>query len=398
MTEEMRALALPKPEDMFLAPVADYQTIMLSYQLKHDFIEKALRKDLDFGTIPGSAKPALYKPGAEKLANLYGFAPVFEDVETIEDWTGKDHGGEIFIYYRQKCKLYRGNRMVGSADGSCNSWETKYRSRWVSEADVPPHLDKSRLKTRGGRISEFGFAIDKAETTGQYGKPAEYWARFQDAITNGTAAKVTKKTKSGKLMDAWEIDALQYRIPNEDVCDAANTILKMAQKRALVAAILITTGASDYFTQDIDDFIEGEYTVLPPADNSKATGNPATGEPEFPPLDLGTQPAGSDKPAPAPSTTKAEQPTQPPANDWDPAVIEEIAKTMKITPAKVRTTIGFSNEFPHCANKREASPYLKVWFDYYAKARAAKMTPQEAGAQADVETFKVAETIPPDAI
>lgn len=32
-----------------------------------------------------------------------------------------------------------------------------------------------------------------------------------------------------------------------------NTIMKMAQKRALVAAVLIVCGASEYFTQDLDD-------------------------------------------------------------------------------------------------------------------------------------------------
>jgi hypothetical protein len=32
-----------------------------------------------------------------------------------------------------------------------------------------------------------------------------------------------------------------------------NTIMKMAQKRAFVGAILIATGASEYFTQDIED-------------------------------------------------------------------------------------------------------------------------------------------------
>jgi len=44
-----------------------------------------------------------------------------------------------------------------------------------------------------------------------------------------------------------------YRIPNPDVADAVNTVQKMAQKRALVAAVLIVTNCSDAFTQDLED-------------------------------------------------------------------------------------------------------------------------------------------------
>ena len=43
---------------------------------------------------------------------------------------------------------------------------------------------------------------------------------------------------------------------NPDVADLVNTILKMADKRALVAATLIATGMSEYFTQDIEDFVQ----------------------------------------------------------------------------------------------------------------------------------------------
>ena len=58
------------------------------------------------------------------------------------------------------------------------------------------------------------------------------------------------------------------QVKNPDVSDLVNTIDKMAQKRAFVAAILIATNASDYFTQDMEDFngevVEGHYTEQPP--------------------------------------------------------------------------------------------------------------------------------------
>src|ERR1039458_2434699 len=53
----------------------------------------------------------------------------------------------------------------------------------------------------------------------------------------------------------WEIDVdtALYRIPNPDGADVVNTIQKMAQKRALVAATLLATSASEFFTQDVED-------------------------------------------------------------------------------------------------------------------------------------------------
>jgi hypothetical protein len=141
-------------------------------------------------------------------------------------------------------------------EGSCNSWEAKYRYRWVAEEQVPDDLDPTRLPKRGVRrtLCEFDFAIERAETSGTYGKPAEHWQRMRDAIRSGTARAVEKFTRRGKSV-AWEIDVdtALYRIPNPDVAEVVNTIQKMAQKRALVAATLIATSASEFFTQDVED-------------------------------------------------------------------------------------------------------------------------------------------------
>ena len=43
------------------------------------------------------------------------------------------------------------------------------------------------------------------------------------------------------------------RVPNDDLADQYNTVLKMANKRSLVAAVLNATAASDIFTQDIEE-------------------------------------------------------------------------------------------------------------------------------------------------
>lgn len=73
--------------------------------------------------------------------------------------------------------------------------------------------------------------------------------------------------------------------------DIRNTILKMAEKRAFVSAVLMATGASDIFTQDMEDFpelMEGHSTssygevvdvrvaVPPSTGTAKSTSKPAS--------------------------------------------------------------------------------------------------------------------------
>lgn len=232
-------------------PVFSIEQAVERKNMVNQFISKVLIEGEDFGTIPGaSKKKVLLKPGAEKLCSIFGLTPTYNEDKVIEDWTGEDHGGEPLFYYSYRCQLSRGGRFMGEAIGSCNSWESKYRYRWVSE--LPPGQEATA--TRGGKVSEPTFAVDRAETSGKYGKPAEYWQRYKDAIEAGTAKRIKKNKKDGGTMDAWEIDATMYRIPNPEVPDTINTCQKMAQKRALVAAVLVVTNCSDAFTQDIEDF------------------------------------------------------------------------------------------------------------------------------------------------
>src|SRR5205085_7043391 len=51
------------------------------------------------------------------------------------------------------------------------------------------------------------------------------------------------------------------RVFNPDIADQVNTIQKMAQKRALVGAVLLAVNASEFFTQDIEDIHFNASTV-----------------------------------------------------------------------------------------------------------------------------------------
>lgn len=227
-------------------------------------IANVLVDGIDYGVMPNSGKKekVLKKSGAEKMMSTFGLTPTFEDVKIIEDWTGAEHGGEPLFYYRFKCRLYRGDLLLGEADGSCNSWEEKHRYRWVQKKQAEMlGLDPKTLPTKGGVITlvEPAFAIDKAENTGPYGKPPEYWEKFRAAILNRTALKTERMKKNGEKMPAWGIteDSTFYRIPNQNFGDVVNTCQKIGQKRAMVAAVLIVTNCSDSFTQDLEEEDQG---------------------------------------------------------------------------------------------------------------------------------------------
>lgn len=248
----------------------------------NQFIAKVMHEGEDYGAIPGAGqKRVLLKPGAEKLCSIFGMAPTYERVTVTEDWTGAEHGGEPMFHYEYRCQLSRGGRFMGEAMGSANSWESKHRYRWVSEDAVRSYgYDPEKLAARGGvkTIFEPDFALEKRETSGQYGKPAEYWAAFDAAIEAKTARRASKSARTGRSMQGWEmeIDQKQYRIPNPETADIVNTLVKMAQKRALVAAVLVVTNCSDAFTQDLEDFGEMPDTGGHPIGTQAAADHVAT--------------------------------------------------------------------------------------------------------------------------
>jgi hypothetical protein len=245
----------------------------------NQFIKKVLVEGEDYGQIPGTnTKKVLLKPGGEKLCSIFGLAPKYVKEVIVEDWTGENHGGESLFSYEYRCQLWRGDCFMGEAIASANSWEKKYRYIWVQEAQVPERFDKQNLVTRNSTMMEFAFAVEKGETAGQYGKPVEYWNRWRAAIQDGTARQTMKKTKNGREMPAWEMGGVQYRIPNQDTADLVNTLQKMAQKRALVAAVLVVTNCSDGFTQDLEDHAEENHGAppvqQPPPDDPKPEAPP----------------------------------------------------------------------------------------------------------------------------
>lgn len=209
-----------------LMPAMGIQDAIARYNAVVDFTKQVMKAEKDYGTIPGAGtKPTLLKPGAEKLCSLFGIAPKFIPQDHIIDF---DKG---LFYIQYECQLFRGIDMVGSGLGSCNSMEKKYRYR--SSERVCPSCGKATI-IKGKAEYGGGFIC--------FAKKGGCGAKFQD-----TDPAIVKQETG--------------QIENPDRADLLNTIDKMAQKRALVAAVLITTNASEFFTQDIEDmdFIEGNF-------------------------------------------------------------------------------------------------------------------------------------------
>lgn len=109
-------------------PVMDIASAVARYKQMVEFVKSVMEPGTDFGVVPGTDKPTLLKPGAEKLCTFFGLSAEFNMIASVEDWTGRDHGEPLFDY-TFKCRLLRSGNLVAEGVGSCTSWEKKYRYR-----------------------------------------------------------------------------------------------------------------------------------------------------------------------------------------------------------------------------------------------------------------------------
>ena len=123
-------------------------------------VQKAMKevmvKDIHYGVIPGTDKPALLKPGAEMICAMFQLAPSlvpshisdFPDItrawkarkkKWFEGPKGKEFTWEVIEgetqgYYEVLCTATLTSldgRVVATASGSCNNLENKYRDMSV---------------------------------------------------------------------------------------------------------------------------------------------------------------------------------------------------------------------------------------------------------------------------
>ena len=388
-------------DDLALMPVMDMALATERYKQMRAFVTDLMIEDKDFGVIPGTGKPTLLKPGAEKLLTFFGLSKVFRLIDSIEHWDPtleqtRDPEYVPIFYYRYRCTLTRKGIVIADGEGSCSSLEDRYRWRWVQERYIPDGIDKERLRSRDGTITEFEFAYEKRQTSGEWGKPEEYWKKFDEALESKTARRIKKITRAGKTYDALQIGGELYRIPNPDVHSLVNTIQKMAQKRAMIGATLPAVNASEFFTQDVEDMspqaVSGtdEGQEAGNADDQDGKENQGDGAPT---VDQEMAQAESPKaaqpaPAPATQTTKTQETTSTKARkydkQWDDGTVNALRESSfkKGTHAnQIRNTLAYS---PF----RDGDPmdWIEEWVSLYGEQRFDEEgetlleTPEAAGA------------------
>jgi hypothetical protein len=161
-----------------------------------EVMQAVMKPELHYGTIPGTPKPTLYKAGAEKLCMVFKIG----DEYRIEDLSTADA-----VRYRVACvgRHQTSGVELGQGLGECSSTEEKYRWR---KAICREEFDATPVNMRRAKYA-------RAKGGGFY---------TQDQVRTEPA-------------------------------DLANTVLKMASKRAKIAMVLNVLAVSDMFGQDLED-------------------------------------------------------------------------------------------------------------------------------------------------
>lgn len=165
--------------------------------LIQEVMKAVMKKNTHYGVIPGCKQPSLYKAGSEVLLATFRIAVSLQ----VDDLSTPDE-----IRYRvQAIGTHQSGNIVGTGIGECSSGEEKYRWR---KAVCDEEFDDTKENMRRIKYAK------------NYGK--------------------VEKQKQVRTNPA----------------DLANTVLKMAKKRAQIDLTLTATAASDIFTQDVEDLPE----------------------------------------------------------------------------------------------------------------------------------------------
>lgn len=191
-------------------------------QLMHEVLQEGQH----YGTIPGAEKPSLFKPGAEKINFMFRLGTGKLDIVKLDF----DNGHREITVTTPIIHIPT-NTVVAYGIGSCSTLESKYRYR--NGAKKCPACGKETI-IKGKEEYGGGWVC--------YAKKGGCNAKYKENDTAITSQAVGK-------------------IENPDIADVYNTVLKMAAKRSYVDGTIKASAASDFFTQDIEDFVEEEQPI-----------------------------------------------------------------------------------------------------------------------------------------
>lgn len=181
-----------------------------------------------YGRIPGIQKPALLKPGAEALNVTLRLAPDYQSEKIFGD------DGHLTVV--TKCILHHipTQLVIASGEGMCSTRESRYA--WRQGKRTCPACGAAAIV-----------------------KSTKKKAYFCISNEGGCGERYGFGSPAAKTLDEQDTS----RVPNPDLPDLWNTVIKMAGKRALIAAVLNGTAASDVFTQDVEDGVPGSEQSSP---------------------------------------------------------------------------------------------------------------------------------------
>jgi hypothetical protein len=174
-----------------------------------EILEKVMIQDVHYGIVPGTQKPSLWQPGAEKLALTFQLAPDLHIDDLSQPPSPSSPNGEIRYRVIASVRHVPTDNIVGIGVGEASSREEK--NAWRE-----------------------AICEEEWEATPETHRRIKY-----------------KKKWGGRPRKVVGVETVQ-QIRTEPA-DIANTVLKMATKRARVDGMKSTCAASDVFAQDLED-------------------------------------------------------------------------------------------------------------------------------------------------
>lgn len=187
--------------DCFNAEMPEVSELKKWYSNICKFGKEVLKANVDYGKLLGLKKPVLFKSGAEKIKKAFNYQiEMLDCVKEVNDYRLN------YFDYTYKCIISsKDGTKLGICEGNANSREIKFRYIFKPVSEIP---DKNTIK------------LLKADGKGKWVIEGNKWAWYE-------------------------------RVENEDIYTLKNSIQKMAQKRAFVGAVLMASGASEFFAQEI---------------------------------------------------------------------------------------------------------------------------------------------------
>lgn len=275
-------------------------------------VQRALMTEgVHYGFLPGQkgkdgAKAGLLKAGAEVLCELYHLVP---EVEITKSYGDPANLTSPAISVAARSLVHLGaidGPVVSVGVGAANSWETKYRYR-QAQRECPSCGAAAIMKSKYPETGPKSFYCNpKANGCGMSFAPDDQRITMQEA----------------------------GRIANPDAYDLENTLVKMAEKRAKVDGTISATGASDLFTQDVED-LKADHAD---ADATEALGYEKTPNAEHPNAPKPARSAGNGAKPPTERPTAAGPGAAGPGKPGKPASDAQIGMILGLLGSKFGVT------------------------------------------------------------